>query len=308
MSARAASSWRSTRAGARAPGTASRRCAPGPAGRANTFERGLGTLEVALIGQRRDEDAGGDRPIELRRGEVGRLEHRARVPGGALQVAAAQQQPRPPGHAGGEERAVTGSAALDQAGLDRTDGLVEGIGPHERDRRLTNHGRSVGAGTGRGWRRTRGAPARSRPRPARSWRPLAWPPRRAPRAWPPVRPPPAQRLQARVERRRRAHLEHAGHQRQRLEQLGGLLVGRPQPRRRAIHDRHRVLDALGAPERVRKDERRAERHAVVVARDVERLAQMVLARRLPGRGLGDPELEQQPGALGRGRRLGQRAA
>ena len=47
---------------------------------------------------------------------------------------------------------------------------------------------------------------------------------------------------------------------------------------------------------------------MVVARDVERLAQMVLARRLPGRGLGDPELEQQPGALGRGRRLGQRAA
>ena len=94
-------------------------------------------------------------------------------------------------------------------------------------------------------------------------------------------------------------VEHAGHQRQRLEQLGRLLVGGAQPRRRAVDDRHRVLDALGAPERVREDERRAERHAVVVARDVERLAQVVLARRLPGRGLGDPELEQQPGALGR---------
>ena len=58
---------------------------------------------------------------------------------------------------------------------------------------------------------------------------------------------------------------------------------------------------------MREDERRAERHAVVVARDVERLAQMVLARRLPGRDLGDPELEQQPGALGARRRLGQRA-
>ena len=173
----------------------------------------------------------------------------------------------------------------------------------------TNHGRSVGAGTGRGLaanaRRASAIPTSAGSLVAdcahrRRGEHLARGLRLVGAA--------AQRLQARVERRRRAHVEHARHQGQRLEQLGRLLVGRAQPRRRAVDDRHRVLDPLGAPERVREDERRAERHAVVVARDVECLAQMVLARRLPGRRLRDPELEQQPGALGRGRRLGQRAA
>ena len=137
----------------------------------------------------------------------------------------------------------------------------------------TNHGRSVGAGTGRGLaanaRRASAIPTSAGSFVATARMAAAASTSRVARGS-------SARRRSAFRRASSAgavlDVEHAGHQRQRLEQLGGLLVGGAQARRRAVDDRHRVLDALGAPERVREDERRAERHAVVVARDVERLA------------------------------------
>ena len=189
MSARAASSRRcAARRRPRARSSIAPLCARARLARGELLQRRLRGVEVALVGQRRDEDAGGDRAIELRRREVGGLEHRARVAGRALQVAAAQQQPRAPGHARGEERAVADGAALDQPGLDRPDGLVEGVGPHERDRCL-DEPRQVGRRRHRPRAGGERAPRQRDPDLGRlvARRRRAWRPRRAPRAWPAAR-------------------------------------------------------------------------------------------------------------------------
>ena len=114
-------------------------------------------------------------------------------------------------------------------------------------------------------------------------------------------------LQAREERGRRVRPQHPRHHREGLQALRRLLVVVAQERGGPVDDGDGVLQALGATERVREHERRPERHLGIVAGDGQRLLQVDLARGLTRGGLGHPELEQEPGTLGGGRRLGQRA-
>ena len=100
------------------------------------------------------------------------------------------------------------------------------------------------------------------------------------------------------------HRRAGGH---RLQQHARATASVGEPRRREIDDLDGRGDPLVAAEEVGEHERRAQAH-VVVARRIERVAQVSLALGLAGPRLGHAQLEQDPGARARRRRLGQHAA
>ena len=269
----------------------------------------LGGGQVARLEVGLDEDRRRHRAIQLRRGQVGGVEHGARVAGGALQVAATQQQPGPPGQARGEQGDVARAARLGDAGVEAVLGLVERVGPHERDGRL-HEPRQVGR---RGDRALAGGEGAAREGDADLGRLVALDGAQGGHAERLARRvgvvgAPAHRVQAAGQRGRRARVEHAGAEGERLEVLGDPRFAVAQLGGRAIDDRDRLRRALGATERVGEQQRGPDADAVVLPGARERLLQVRLADRLAGRGLGDPELEQQAGAVRGRRRLGQDAA